>query len=201
MPLRLFIAIEFDPAGKRAVGKLIERLGRGSNRDASRLETSRPPGKIRWCGPDQMHLTLAFLGATLEQWAPNVTAAMERSAGTVGPFEFALAGLGGFPDLRRPRVLWVGVDEPTGSLLRLQAALAGELRAIGVSLEEREFHPHVTVGRVKQLDRRADYQALFAPRRDFSAPPQRAEQLLLIRSDTRPDGPVYTTLASAGLGK
>ncbi len=185
---RLFIALELDHAGRRAVGKLIERLG-------------RPPGKIRWCGPEQMHLTLAFLGATLEDWVPNVVSAMERAAAAVGPFAFTPVSLGGFPDLRRPRVLWVGMAEPTGSLKRLQAALAGELRTVGVSLEDREFHPHVTIGRVKQLDRRTDYAGLFGPFADFAAPLQQADRLLLISSDTRPDGPVYTTVASAAVGR
>jgi len=191
--MRLFIAVELDHPGKRALSKLIERI-------------ERLPGKVRWCRSNQMHLTLSFLGSTPAERVAEIAQAMERAvraaghAGPVGPFEFGLRGLGGFPNLRRPKVLWVGVDEPTGALCRLQAALTAELTALGIALEDRPFSPHITLGRVKQLDRRGDYEAILSPQSDFTGPDQLAEQLLLISSEMHPDGPHYSTVATIRLG-
>jgi 2'-5' RNA ligase len=191
MDMRLFVAMELDHPGKRAVGKLIERLGR---------PLAGQPGKVRWVGPEQMHLTLAFLGDTPDGRVPEVVAAMERAAGGIAPFPFGLAGVGAFPDSRRPRVIWVGVTEPTGALTRLQASLARELAGLGFTPEDRDFHPHITLGRVKEPDRRADYEACLAAQRDFAWPGQSADKLLLIRSELGSSGPTYTTVAAAALG-
>jgi RNA 2',3'-cyclic 3'-phosphodiesterase len=192
MDMRLFIAIELDDAGKRALSKLTERMG-------------RPPGKIRWCGPEQMHLTLAFLGSTPAERAAEIAKAMERAAAAVEPFDFTLQRVGGFPELRRPKVIWVGVEESKdlaseGNLFRLQARLSDELASLGFAPEERDFHPHITLGRVKLLDRRADYELIFAPFAGFAGPEQFAEQIVLISSRTLPDGPEYATVATVPLG-
>ena len=187
MPLRLFIAIELDHPGKRAVGKLIDKIG-------------RLPGRVRFVGPEQMHLTLAFLGDVPAERVADIAAAMKRAAAGIDPFPFAIEGFGGFPDLRSPRVLWVGIAEPTGTLVRLQASLAGELAKVGFPPEERSFHPHITLARAKELDRRTDYEQLLAPRRDFTGPEQMAEEMLLISSELAPAGPTYATVATVPLG-
>ncbi|MDD4889344.1 MAG: RNA 2',3'-cyclic phosphodiesterase [Phycisphaerae bacterium] len=187
MDMRLFIALELDHAGKRAVGKLIDRIG-------------RPPGKFRFVTPAQMHLTLNFLGSLPAERASEISDAMIRAAATVQPFEFALAGFGGFPDLRSPRVLWVGLNEPAGALLRLQSALTRELAALGFRPEGRAFTPHITLARVKFLERRVDYEAMFKPLTNFSGPDQSADEILLISSDLSGDIPVYTTVATVPLG-
>jgi 2'-5' RNA ligase len=186
MDMRLFIAIDLDHPGKRAVDKLIDKIG-------------RLPGRVRFVGPEQMHLTLAFLGDVPAERVAEIAAAMKRAAAGIEPFPYTTEGLGGFPDLRNPRVIWVGIVEPTGTLARLQAALAGELAKIGFPPEERSFHPHLTLARAKDLDRRADYEQLLAPRRDFVGPEQMAEQMLLISSELAPTGPTYTVVATVGL--
>lgn len=187
MNLRLFIAIELDAGGRQAVEQLVLRL-------------KRTPGRIRWCTPQQYHLTLAFLGSTPAEHVADIAAAMELAAAEVQPFDFELSHFGGFPDLQHPRVLWVGIDEPTGELVRLQKRLADELTGIGFVMEDRVFRPHITVGRVKDLDRRADYDKLFAPLLDFCAPAQYADRMLLISSMLGSDGPAYETVATVGLG-
>lgn len=187
MPLRLFIALEIDHAGKRAVGKLIDKLG-------------RPPGKFRFCSPEQMHLTLNFLGDAPAERTAEIAEAMKRAVAGVEPFEFSVKGFGGFPDLRSPRVLWVGIDEPAGTLARLHARLTDELAALGVRPEDREFRPHITLARVKFLERRADYESLFKPLAGFAGPAQSAEQLLLISSELGEPGPRYTTIATVPMG-
>ncbi|MCG3178912.1 MAG: RNA 2',3'-cyclic phosphodiesterase [Phycisphaerae bacterium] len=186
MDYRLFIAIELDHAARRLLGKTVERL-------------RRIPGRIRWVSLDQMHLTLAFLGQTSAEQAPQVAAAMERAAAGIGPFEFSLAGLGAFPDAGRPRVIWIGVEESAGVLARLQDRLAKELTAAGFPGEDREFHPHVTLGRVRQAERDVDYEKELARPVDFRGAEQSATELVLFSSEQGDRGPIYTPLARAKL--
>ena len=188
MDLRLFIAIETDHAGRRAMGKLVERI-RGL------------PGRIRWCTTEQMHLTLSFLGTTPAEQVVEIAEAMGRAAATGGPFPFTIQGLGAFPDLERPRVFWLGVAEPSGTLLRLQQRLTDELADLGFAPESRAYAPHITLGRVKQPDRRTNYTDELFNYLDFTAPPQMAGELKLFSSDLTSDGSVYQIVAHAALGR
>jgi 2'-5' RNA ligase len=186
MDMRLFIAIELDHAGKRAVGKLIDKIG-------------RLPGRVRFVGPEQMHLTLAFLGDVPAERVAEIAAAMKRATAGVEPIVFGLEGLGAFPDLRQPRTFWVGVTD-AGGFGWLQAALEAELAGLGFKPKNREFHPHITIGRVKELDRRTDYEALLGDRCGFAGPEQLADKMLLISSELAPTSPTYTVVATVPLG-
>jgi 2'-5' RNA ligase len=190
MDLRLFTAIELDHAGKRAIGKLIEKLGR---------QGGQPPGKVRFVTPEQMHLTLNFLGQVPAERVPEIAAAMGRAVAGFGPIPFTLSIFGGFPDLRQPRVLWVGVAEPTGTIVKLQRRLTEELAALGFASEQREYHPHITVGRSKSLIRRLNYEEFFAPHRHFAGPEQLAQAVVLFSSELGGNGSVYTRVATAEL--
>jgi len=186
MTLRLFIAIELDHAAKRALGRLIERL-------------DDLPAKVRWVRPEQMHLTLRFLGETPAEQVHQIAAAMQRAASGVEPFEFVLRNVGGFPDLRRPRVIWVGVDEPTGALARLYDRLTAALAELGYQSQDRAFTAHITLGRVQRVS--GDCERAQAAGAPFAGPEQFAEELLLFSSELTPDGPRYSVVARAVLGQ
>ncbi len=135
--MRLFIAVDLEERAKGVLRRLQESL-------------SRFDRVVRWVTRDQMHLTLVFLGEVPDSKVPAVCSAVERAAGAVGPFEMTVAGSGCFPPRGRVRVVWAGIEEPTGALSRLQSACAGELEAEGYPQESRPFSPHLTLGRVKQ---------------------------------------------------
>ena len=109
--LRTFIAIELS-------SELLNRL-QEVQRD---LQKRVPPQVVRWVRPQGIHLTLKFLGEVPAERIQAITQAVERACTGVAPFTITAGGLGCFPNLRRPRVVWVGVDEPTGNLSRLQQA-------------------------------------------------------------------------------
>lgn len=184
--MRLFTAIELDHPGKRAIGKLIDKL-------------PRPPGKFRFVTPEQAHLTLNFLGEAPAQRVPEIAAAMHRAAAGFASIPFTLSIFGGFPDLRQPRVLWVGVAEPTGTLVKLHRRLTDELAGLGFAPETRDYHPHVTIGRSKVLARRVNYEIFFAEHRHFAGPEQSAEAVVLFSSEQGPTGSIYTRQAVAPL--
>jgi 2'-5' RNA ligase len=151
----------------------------------------------RWVRPEAMHLTLFFLGETESVEAVKTALA----AVSAPPFTLTLRGVGHFPPgtRRLPRVLWAGIT-PDPTLLGLQEAIARALAGVGFPPEERPYHPHLTLARLK-LDRPARAVDDFLTRhRDFTAGPVPVEQFTLYSSELRPGGPVYTAQARFPLG-
>lgn len=166
------------------------------------VRTSLDGEPIRWVDPAAIHLTLRFLGATTTNQADGVLQAANERARSWLPFDVELAGLGCFPDLRRPRVLWIGARD-SGSLARIAADLEAIARRNGFAPEDRPFSPHLTVGRVKGRLTSAGESRLTSvigesEARSFGT--FRVESVDLMKSDLRPAGPIYTRLGAVLLG-
>jgi len=187
--VRSFIAINLPPAVLVKVAEF-----------QSELRAAVPRDCVRWTQPEQIHLTLRFLGNIAEGELSQVEDALRRGCRGVGPFAPRARGAGCFPDLQRPRILWVGFDGALEPLLHLQAAITRETGPWG-EREEREFHPHLTLGRVKRASRElASALARHleqAGQRDFGSWP--VEQVDLMQSDLSSAGPRYTRLAGVRL--
>ncbi len=179
--IRAFIAIDLPPAVKDALGEVARALGERVLR-----------GAVRWVRPEQMHLTLRFLGDTPTDGLPAVQQAMDAAAAASRPFALRLGGVGCFPNSSRPRVVWVGLAAPGGGdsapLLALKAALDEALTPLGWPPEDRPFRAHLTLGRVK--DERAARGVVWTHDVPGLEAPVRA--IHLIESQLRPDGPIYT---------
>jgi 2'-5' RNA ligase len=100
----------------------------------------------RWVRPEKLHLTLVFLGHVADEKLEAVEGVGRTVAEAAGPVSLAVTELGGFPHLGRPKVVWIRVEE-SPALRELQSALVARLASL-VTLEDREYHPHVTLGRV-----------------------------------------------------
>lgn len=134
--MRTFIAIDLDKKIKESLSSLIEKL-REKNQS------------IRWVKREGMHLTLKFLGEIKEEKRPLIENVLEKVISNTQPFSLKIKGTSYFPLGRKnPRVLWTGV-EAEETLTSLQQRLESELEKIGFPREKREFHPHLTLGRVK----------------------------------------------------
>ena len=174
---------------------------------------------VAWTRPENLHLTLKFLGdvdtARLDALAARLAAIVTQQP----PFTMTVAGVGGFPSFKRPRVLWVGVS--AGALEPLAAAVDAACAAEGFPLETRPFHPHVTLGRVRsdrgdprgrrshsrrrdrgtpRPDAAAALAARCAPDRDLRFGDAPAVALVLFRSRLSPDGARYEPLAHLPFG-
>ncbi len=152
---------------------------------------------MRWVRPEAIHLTLKFLGQVGEQGLERVRRVIGDAARDHHPFTLELTTLGAFPDMQRPRVVWVGVEEPEGELARLQAALERGLRRLGFEAERRPFHPHLTLGRVRKSATPAQVAKLggaLAGWRSGVAGSFQVDAVTLFRSDLHPEGAVYTSL-------
>ncbi len=153
---------------------------------------------VRWVRPEGFHLTLKFFGEIPEEKLPILVRAAEKVARGLKPFELALSGIGFFPERGAPRVVWVGLSGELEPLLELHRKLEKAFKKIGFPPEKRPFHPHLTLGRVKEPRRtetlRHRAAELSVPRKTF-----RVEGLTFYRSELHPDGAVYTALKTVEL--
>jgi 2'-5' RNA ligase len=159
-------------------------------------------GGIKWSGPPQLHLTIKFIGEIPEEAVPDAEEALAQAAAEVEPFSMQVSGLSGFPPKGVPRVLFAAVQEDSGALGELQSRVENVLEtSLGVEPEDRKFIPHVTLGRVKKkgfcppLDKLQDQ----LQETDFGTVP--VNNMVLIKSELTPDGPIYTPLHTFTLGE
>jgi 2'-5' RNA ligase len=184
--VRLFVAINLPQAER-------ERIHRAT----SVLRAATFP--IHWVATESLHLTVEFLGEGDEAAAARIEGVLRRVAEGMVPFEMKVGGVGAFPGLGRPRVVWVGV-EAAPSLLRLQRGIAEGLAALDFGVDDRPYHPHVTIGRAQAGTRTADFRGLAdlasRIRVDAAAAVQSVD---LMRSRLSPAGARYECLMAARL--
>lgn len=185
--MRLFVAINLPPEEK-------ERLFEAT---APLREAGFP---VRWVEPESFHLTLKFLGWVRPEMLEAIEATMEEAAAGTGPFTLRIGGLGAFPTLRRPRVVWMGVDA-SPALRCLKHDMEWKFAPLGFEREDRAFQPHLTLGRARK-------EASAGHFRDFEgivetlsyAAAIDVAQVDLMRSHLSPSGARYERIATAPLG-
>ena len=155
-------------------------------------------GRVSWVKPDNIHLTARFLGDTDENLVPQISSLIDQVAGTSGPIECSLDRLGAFPDLKRPRVVWVGLGGNVESLQNQAEMLEQGVRKLGFEKETKRFRPHLTLARVRdphQLD------ALMMAVQQFRVTPMSFsfDRLILFKSTLSPSGSIYERLHEAML--
>jgi 2'-5' RNA ligase len=179
--MRLFIAINLPESWQDVLlepRKSIEWLGKG----------------IRWVELRGMHLTLKFLGDTSPRQLEEIKALLPPLVAEFEPFEMQISNTGVFPNPRRPRVYWAGVKAPQ-MLQHLQEKIEAAMESMGFEPEERPFHPHLTVARIKEpigKKRSTDAFLKFHLRSD----PFRVEKVSLMRSHLSREGARYEELAA-----
>ena len=190
--LRTFIAIPLPEPLLAELGRLQRELAQAV-----------PPRSVRWVRPASIHLTLKFLGDTPAEKLPQIKEALAVVARHAPACTFTAGGLGCFPNPRRPRVIWVGVQEPTGRLAALQDAIEEVMAPFGYPPERRGFTPHLTLGRVQRRASKSDAARIgevVAATEVGTLARVPADHFALIRSVLKPTGAEYTTLAEFRLG-
>ena len=187
--LRTFVAVEITSAVRSAAEGLIDRL-RAVGAD------------VKWVEPQNLHLTLKFLGDVRTSDTAQVCKAVAEGAAEVEPFAIEVRGAGAFPHARRPRTLWVGVGEGETEMVDLHQHVETALAQLGYPKEHRRFHPHLTIGRVRRGGPAvAELGAALDRQRDFAAGRVAVSRLAIFSSRLQRDGPVYEALAHAELGE
>jgi 2'-5' RNA ligase len=155
--------------------------------------------KLRWIQPENIHLTLKFLGNITTEDIERIRRAAFVAAMGLRPFFLEAKGLGVFPDIHRPRVVWVGISGQTSALIEMQKALEESLNQIGFPKETRPFREHLTVGRVKwKIDSKKVLIALNRYKTCISDP-FAVKHFFLFKSDLKATGAVYTKLIQVPL--
>ena len=190
--LRTFVALPLSEALHDQLAEVQKPLKR------------RCPGEsVRWVDPHSIHLTLFFLGEILPNCIPSVKEALHVVARTMVPFTFHVEGLGAFPNVKRPRVIWVGLQEPTGKLALLHQAVNEALSHVGFKPENRPFNPHLTLGRVRRQTAAEELRKIEKVIVETSVDrvgTEDATEIILFRSILKPGGAEYTPLERFPLG-
>lgn len=196
--IRAFIAIEL-PEDVRQQLDNTEKMIQARAGEAARKA-------VRWVPVSNMHLTLKFLGEVSTGNIEALARMLQHEAAQHHPFHFNVGELGAFPNVRRPRVIWIGT-EPPKELSILQKTIESETRRLGYPAEERPFSPHLTLGRISQNARPEEVTQVAHALGQIqvgSLGTVTVDSVHLFRSDLRPSGAVYSKLHSfqlSGNGK
>jgi 2'-5' RNA ligase len=188
--MRLFIAIELDDGARQAIASLQTRLKAALGDERSTL---------KWIRPDHVHLTLAFLGEIDDGLAGSVVEAIGQPVRTER-FAIAFGGLGMFPSAGAPRVLWLGLTAGASEVIGVQREVAARITRLGIALERRPFHPHLTLARWR-TSRISDRRLVMTadPAHEIAAVEVHA--VSLIHSRLSPAGPTYISLSRGSLSR
>jgi len=186
--MRLFIAVNLPVEIKRSLGSFIQVL-------------RRFPLDARWVPEENLHLTLQFLGDTPEEQVPAIVQGLNLVAGEVAPFKLVISGVGVFPSVERPRVLWVGVSGETTALADLHRRVQREMGLLGFAAEQRKFSPHLTLARIRSP---WDIRSLLQKAEEYAEGVKnfgeiKVVSIELMQSELRPAGAKYYVLASMPL--
>lgn len=147
--------------------------------------------KIKFVSAEQCHITLKFLGDVSMDNIADVKGFMTRAIEGISPFDITLRGMGVFPNMRRPRVIWIGVDDPTHGLKTIAERLDSFAVEIGIKREKRGFTPHLTIGRVKFTNNPGAIARVVEAHRNQLFATVHVEDIRLKKSTLTPDGPIY----------
>ena len=179
--IRSFIAIEIPPA--------VRLLLEGLQRDLKKAE-----GDVRWVRPEGIHLTLKFLGSIEKREAEKVSRALESIAAAWRPIDLNFHGMGCFPGLRAPRVVWVGLNRGREQVVSLQQVIEDRLAKEGFAREQRSFTPHLTIGRVRSQRGREALIQTIEMKRDIPIGGFCTREITFFRSELNPQGAIYTKM-------
>jgi 2'-5' RNA ligase len=185
--IRTFIAVELSDEARRHIAE-------------RRRELEPAASGVRWVAPENVHLTLVFVGDVPAAETGAVADAVREAVAGAKPFTVTLGGTGRFPPKGKPRVVWVGVEDAAGALAALQNRVAEATAGFAEKEETRPYHPHLTLGRVKGGGNLWPLSEAIERGADAGGPTLEVREVVVFRSDLRSGGAVYTPLARLALG-
>ncbi|HEX2897084.1 MAG TPA: RNA 2',3'-cyclic phosphodiesterase [candidate division Zixibacteria bacterium] len=183
--MRLFIAAPISSEVEKELSRIISAL-------------KNIGGQVKWVAPSNIHLTLKFLGDTDEKLVPQIKNIMDETASKHSSVSSGLSGLGAFPDYRRPRVFWAGLERGAEELSRIAGDIDRSVHTLGFDKENRPFKAHLTLGRVKfpqGLEKLCDVVKVFKvePKQFIF------DRIVLFKSTLTPRGSIYDVLHESKL--
>lgn len=180
--MRTFFCIELEEALKVQLDAITQSLRR------------KTQAKVGWVRKENLHITLKFLGEINTTSVEDLKKAAEAALDGLTCFELTLDKLGVFPDLRKPRVIWIGSTQVPEAALELHAALEERLTRLGFAPEDHKYTPHITLGRVKEISKSEAEQLAQQMQTIAFSYTAKAEGITLMESRLTPSGSIYTPL-------
>ena len=180
--MRTFIAIDFDETVRKQITDLQARL--------------KPRcGKLKWVDPRKMHLTIKFLGEIGDQQITPISGALDELARQCQPFDITVADLGTFNPTGPVKVLWIGIQDPTGRLAACHALCERLIEPLGFPTEKRRFSPHLTLARNRLPQNSREIRAALDAEPPVHVGTQTAGGVSFYQSTLTPEGPIYNALS------
>ena len=145
---------------------------------------------IKWTKPDNIHITLAFLGDTEEEMIKIISEMLKEKCEGSGKFELIIKGSGVFKNISEPRVIWTGI-EPSEKFSQLNGLIKSGLGDAGIEIEDRPFNPHLTLGRIKHIKDKEVLKSLINGYQNKEIQKVAVNEVILYESILLPPGPVY----------
>lgn len=188
--IRTFIAVDLPPSVLEALGQV-----------SSQLQEKLLDTPVRWVNYQKMHLTLKFLGDISKENIGMVEKILQSEAAKRQSMEIGIGGIGAFPKMRHPRVIWIGIEAPT-DLFDLRRGIEDCVARLGYNYDKYDFTPHLTLGRISRKASARDVRKIGNVLHEYQVGfigVARIEAVHLYRSDLSPEGAKYTRLYSAAL--
>ena len=182
---RIFIALKVEAEEPLLV--MISSLKSGLSKDI-----------IKWTSPDNIHITLAFLGNTEEKNIKNIGSMLKEKCIGSGKFELVLKGLGVFRNMSDPRIIWTGLEH-SEKLIHLNNIIMSGLNDLDIKMEDRPFNPHLTIGRIKHINDREILKSLIEKFENSEMQLIPVDEVILYESILFPTGAVYKPLVKFNL--
>jgi 2'-5' RNA ligase len=186
--IRSFIALPLAASISGSATKLIRKL-------------SELDGGIKWVPTDNLHLTLKFLGDVENTEVIDICSVLSDICYQFDPFPLNFMGTGAFPDLDRPRVLYIGADDPTGALVEMVSQMEVELAKLGFKPEPRDYRPHLTIGRSRNRRISAEALEVLQSHAEVEFGEMETDVVELIGSFMDKGGPTYNVMDTIEIGE
>lgn len=182
---RIFIALKVEPG--ETFLNLILSLKSGLN-----------GGSIKWTNPDNIHITLAFLGDTEEEMIKIISSMLRNKCVGSGRFELIIKGSGVFKNMRDPHIIWVGIEH-SEKLIHLNGLIINGLKESDIRIEERPFNPHLTIGRIKHFNDKEALKALLEKYQNSEIQKVPVNEVILYESILHQSGAEYKPIVKFNL--
>lgn len=176
--IRAFIAVEIPSGVRQDLSTAITQL-------------KKHRGDVKWVRPESMHLTLKFLGDVRKEQFADIESALKTALEWLSPFQVQIGGTGAFPNLKQPRVFWVGLQTGAEVLTKAAARIEDAFASLGFPKEKRAYSPHLTLGRVRSMHQ-IDQVSQAVSVLKIASEPFTVNRVVLMQSDLKPTGAEYT---------
>ncbi len=181
--IRAFIAIEIDLPSKQKISRLISEL-------------KKSKADVKWITENQMHITLKFLGNIDKERIQNISGVLDEISRNFNAFDIQFSKLDAFPNMKRPRVIWLGVKKGADLIKLLNEKIEKEFEKLGFQKEKREYKTHLTLGRVKSLKNITSLAGSIDKIAFQPTDETKIDRLILFQSTLTPKGAIYAPLST-----